>query len=250
MSNERGTRYMISDAAKKVSVEAHVLRYWEEELEIAIARNEMGHRYYTDKDIQLFKNIKELKNQGFQLKAIKMLIPELISNGGKNMDSLIILKEELNRQVMEQTLKETAMKEVAASTPKTEVKKEPKPVEKEIVVVEQSSAVKNMDKGQKMNQFRMILGSMITDVLRENNKELGKEVSTQVSDNVIKEMDYLLRMKEDREEERFKKLDESIRNVQRSRREVAAAKSEEKKQRRHRMKMAKRKKRALRSELI
>ena len=26
--------YMISDAAKKVEVEAHVLRYWEEELEI------------------------------------------------------------------------------------------------------------------------------------------------------------------------------------------------------------------------
>ena len=122
-----------------------------------------------DKDIQLFKNIKELKNQGFQLKAIKMLIPELISNGGKNMDNLIILKEELNRQVMEQTLKETAMKEVAASTPKAEVKKEPESIEKEIVVVEQSSPVKNMDKGQKMNQFRMILGSMITEVLRENN---------------------------------------------------------------------------------
>ena len=57
MSNERGTRYMISDAAKKVSVEAHVLRYWEEELEITIARNEMGHRYYTDKDIQLLSLI-------------------------------------------------------------------------------------------------------------------------------------------------------------------------------------------------
>ena len=31
------TRYMISDAAKKVEVEAHVLRYWEEELELPIA---------------------------------------------------------------------------------------------------------------------------------------------------------------------------------------------------------------------
>ena len=27
-------RYMISDAAKMVDVEAHVLRYWEEELEL------------------------------------------------------------------------------------------------------------------------------------------------------------------------------------------------------------------------
>ena len=31
-------RYMIKDAAKLVEVESHVLRYWEEELELPIAR--------------------------------------------------------------------------------------------------------------------------------------------------------------------------------------------------------------------
>ena len=64
-------RYLISDAAKKVDVESHVLRYWEEELELNIPRNEMGHRYYTDFHIRLFKQIKELKEKGYQLKAIK-----------------------------------------------------------------------------------------------------------------------------------------------------------------------------------
>ena len=54
--------YLISDAAKQVQVESHVLRYWEEELELPIARNEMGHRYYTEDDIQLLKHIKKLKN--------------------------------------------------------------------------------------------------------------------------------------------------------------------------------------------
>ena len=57
--------YMISDAAKMVDVESHVLRYWEEELKIDIPRNEMGHRYYTDTYIHLFKEIKNLKEQGF-----------------------------------------------------------------------------------------------------------------------------------------------------------------------------------------
>lgn len=38
------TRYMISDMAKKVDVEAHVLRYWEEELDIGVSRTELGHR--------------------------------------------------------------------------------------------------------------------------------------------------------------------------------------------------------------
>ena len=67
-------RYMISDAANLVNVEAHVLRYWEEELELEIPRNEMGHRYYTNENIQQFLKIKELKEQGYQLKAIKMVI--------------------------------------------------------------------------------------------------------------------------------------------------------------------------------
>ena len=39
-------RYMISEAAKQVHVESHVLRYWEEELNLKIGRTEMGHRYY------------------------------------------------------------------------------------------------------------------------------------------------------------------------------------------------------------
>ena len=52
------TRYMISDASKQVNVEAHVLRYWEEELALDIPRNEMGHRYYTEEHIRMFKQIK------------------------------------------------------------------------------------------------------------------------------------------------------------------------------------------------
>ncbi len=67
-------RYMISDAANIVNVESHVLRYWEDELELDIPRNEMGHRYYTNENIQEFQRIKELKEQGYQLKAIRMIV--------------------------------------------------------------------------------------------------------------------------------------------------------------------------------
>ena len=70
-------RYMISDAARMVALEQHVLRYWEDELELPIARNEMGHRYYTEDNIRMFHRIKELKEQGYQLKAIKTLLPEM-----------------------------------------------------------------------------------------------------------------------------------------------------------------------------
>lgn len=67
-------RYMISDAANIVNVESHVLRYWEDELELNVPRNELGHRYYTKENIQEFQRIKELKEQGYQLKAIRMIV--------------------------------------------------------------------------------------------------------------------------------------------------------------------------------
>lgn len=70
--------YMISEAAKHVGVESHVLRYWEEELDLPIGRTEMGHRHYTKEDIQLFSCIKELKEQGLLLKEIKQLLPDML----------------------------------------------------------------------------------------------------------------------------------------------------------------------------
>ena len=75
------TRYLISETAKLVQVEPHVLRYWEEELELRIGRNELGHRYYTPFDIQLFLKINELKSKGLQLKAIRTLIRRAMSLG-------------------------------------------------------------------------------------------------------------------------------------------------------------------------
>ena len=71
------TRYLISEAARRVKVESHVLRYWEDELDLKIGRTEMGHRYYTEEDIQLFCCIKKLKQEGMLLKDLKALIPEL-----------------------------------------------------------------------------------------------------------------------------------------------------------------------------
>ncbi len=69
--------YLISDASKQVDVESHVLRYWEDELELDIPRNDMGHRYYTEYHIRLFRQIKELKEKGYQLKAIKSALNKL-----------------------------------------------------------------------------------------------------------------------------------------------------------------------------
>ena len=180
------TRYMISDASRLVDVEAHVLRYWEEELGLPIGRNEMGHRYYTEEDIRLFRHIKGLKDGGVQLKAIKQLLPEL-EKGDVKLEGLLARASGI-------------------------------PV----------SADGDTAREERMQQFQCIMSRLIAEALEDHTEKMGCEISTQVSGQVIKEMDYLLRMKEEREDERFRRLDETIRNSQKSRKEKAAIAKEEK----------------------
>ena len=95
--------YMISETAKRVSVETHVLRYWEEELNLTIGRTEMGHRYYTEEDLQLFHCIKELKEQGMLLKDLKSLIPDMLQT--RNTLRLRKLEAVANQPDVEKTKK-------------------------------------------------------------------------------------------------------------------------------------------------
>nr|WP_317361933.1 helix-turn-helix domain-containing protein [uncultured Blautia sp.] len=68
------TVYSVSEAVKVLEIKSHVLRYWEDEMKIPVQRNEMGHRYYTRYDIQVFLSINELKKKGYSLKEIGKLI--------------------------------------------------------------------------------------------------------------------------------------------------------------------------------
>lgn len=86
------TRYTVRQAAEMTGIKAYVMRYWEDELDLHIQRNELGHRYYTGSDIQLFMNIKELKKRGLQLRAIRDLIPQILytaANTDKNNIQLL-----------------------------------------------------------------------------------------------------------------------------------------------------------------
>ena len=229
-------RYIISDASKQVDVEAHVLRYWEDELSLEIPRNEMGHRYYTEENIKLLKNIKFLKEQGFQLKAIKMLLPELIASGGANLDRILDLKEELNSKVLEE--------EQEKQIPQYEEERQPsfyKDLRDDVEItvtqtreVEPAQVEKISVNDDKMQQFQAIITNIVSQALIENNPLLGQELSEQVSDNVLKELNYLMRLKEEKEDERFKKLDETIRIYQKGRSEAAVTKENGKKPKKRR----------------
>lgn len=200
--------YLISDASKKVDVESHVLRYWEEELDLDIPRNEMGHRYYTEFHIRLFRQVKELKEKGYQLKAIKSALDKMT----EAMEDIVIT-DNIMEEDMAAAWKDSKMEQGEGKG--TGIEK-----------VEPGQA-QELIQAEKMEQFQAIMNHIIGQALEANKEKLSQDVGEAVTDKVMKEFEYLMRVNDEKEEERFKQLDETIRSYQKNgkgRAEAAATK--------------------------
>lgn len=228
-------RYMISDAAKKVDVEAHVLRYWEDEVGIEIPRNEMGHRYYRKEDIVLLRSVKDLKEKGFQLKAIKLLLPDLPRIEAMDSARLSDLRQRLDLVLGTEGLEEEANEsEKQQDKPEPESDKLMEPIpednepDKNLMETEYpepySDSLDTENTKNKLNQFRTIMNDIIRSAMEGNNRHLIEEMNQCLTESVTREMDILLRLREEREEERFRGIDRLIRERQNSRGQAAAAK--------------------------
>ena len=193
--------YLISDASRKVDVEAHVLRYWEEELELTIPRNEMGHRYYTDFHIRLFKQVKNLKGKGFQLKAIKHALEQMKKDGK--------LEGELTDELLEQDM-DAALKEL-------------KEEESTAMVAAGEGMPLSASAEEKMAQFQQMMNLIIGRALEVNNEKLSQDISCLVNEKMGKELEFLFQASDQKEEERFRQLDETLRSYQKGGQAEAAA---------------------------
>nr|WP_288625908.1 MerR family transcriptional regulator [uncultured Roseburia sp.] len=230
-------RYMISDAANIVHVESHVLRYWEDELELNIPRNEMGHRYYTKENIAEFQRIKELKEQGYQLKAIRMIVHNGPIEGLTAEAPLPVGQAPLSAgaaAAIPQPVQPAAAQMAAVAQPAQQsvqpvqqsVQAVQPPVAQQTAVAQavqpvapQQLPVKNtaespqsiLNNTDKMAQFTELMTEIVGKALAANNEELGQSISEEVGKQVIKEMNYLMREREEAEEDRFRRLDAAIR---------------------------------------
>ena len=178
--------YTIKEAAKELGVEAHALRYWEEELDLKIDRNTQGRRVYTEEDMQRFKAVMAWKDQGLQLKNIRELI-----HGEQQTASRIIV---YRPKGMTDTL-----------SPSHD---------------EQEHYIENLEKAEKAKRLQELLKQFISESIRESNAELLEIMR----DGLLKELDYQFRLQEEREEERekvriekedehFRHLDENLRSA-------------------------------------
>lgn len=240
------TIYYISEASKKVEVEPHVLRYWEDELKLAIKRNEMGHRCYTEKDIETLRRIKLLKEQGLQLKAIRTVL----QGGGQELYGRKSAgdgpaEEREDGGVEAGTAGETKKPEVGHSRMwmagrETEegLRGDREPIEEKVEDMVMKKAKKYMvtmskgketvlempdegpelkeyegpldeEKEKKAKRLQYLLQHMVTDAVKNANREM----CTEIKESILKELDYQFRQQEERDEERRKLEEEHYRKI-------------------------------------
>ena len=225
-------RYMITETAKRVGVETHVLRYWQKQLELPISRNEMDQRYYKDSDIELFKKVKHLMEKGFQLKAIKMLLSDI--NKPDMQDMLIqetMIQEETRANSVMTGNAETdhsisEVNELSDSSGGREeqmhfMEENMENTDETSLVTEQTHELED-EPNSKINRFGALLNHIILTALKENNDVLSKDIGANITDGVIREMSYLMRVQEEKEEERYRKFDATLRDYQKGRMMAAA----------------------------
>lgn len=212
----------ISDAAREVAVEPHVLRYWEVELGLNISRNAQGHRFYSAKDIRLLGQVKYLKEQGFQLKAIKLLLTDIEQTYSMDKASLEKLKDQLNERIWQE-------EEQASQAPHTAQIMQLHPGKHENtpgltpVPYPQNNY---MQAEEKLRHFEAMMRKMIRRTMEEMAAESEERICDKVTTRLLKEIDYLERQKSELHEKQVKLLQDILAEVKGKELEEVAATEE------------------------
>ena len=145
--------------------------------------------------------VKQLQQDGFTEDMIRQLLPKL--------EQVSALKEGERKELkqrMEQLLPELSSTNKAVT---------PAPAQAEI----------------ESNFYRMYsgFGGAIMEVLNQNNQILLEKMDERISNRILKEMNFLFRERENLEEERYRKLDRTIRECQTARQRFSIEEERKKK---------------------
>lgn len=175
-------------------------------------------RYYTKENIQEFQRIKELKEQGYQLKAIRMIVHNMSPDAQAEVGAVHQGEKQDLHQVTCTSNEKVIKPEqqpgaqvshipdgyaVKADLPVAAGQNTPRSAQNE------SQSV--LDNTDKMAQFTELMTQIVGTAIAANNQELSRCISEDVGEQVIKEMNYLMREQDEADEERFRKLDAAIR---------------------------------------
>ncbi len=192
-----GDYLTVKDVSDMLDTEPYVLRFYEKELNLHIKRNAKGHRVYTMENVEMFKQIQDMREQGLQLKAIEGIVHD-------------------SNQEAKETYEQLSSIQMATVTP---LKKN------------NITAFDITDEDHdKVKQFSVMMKDMFKQALSEYNEqskiEMKEGIKEEVNLAVNQKISQLEEKQNEKSEEYYRKLDETMREVQRIRKEMALQSSE------------------------
>lgn len=178
-----GTEYSVSEAVQQTGVPSHVLRYWEEELQLTIRRTSQGHRVYSEADLELFRRVKELKDKGIQLKAIRVLLEENQRTQGKqNVQEMQNMQEAEARELTER-IRQIERAGEAMDSERGETECEEMHADRDTVDMRKETyEVIPTSGSDNLRQFELILKRMMEEVVEEQNEKLEQAIADLIHD--------------------------------------------------------------------
>ena len=180
----------VKDVAEMLETEPYVLRFYEKELNLTIKRNTKGHRVYTIEDVEMFRRILEMREQGLQLKAIEGIMHD-------------------SNQEVKESYEQLTSGQLAP-------------------VKSNNEGVTTIDISDPENEKVKVFMGMITQAVMEGNKasaeqikqEVKAEIAAEVNNNVDDKLNKIQELQNAKNEEYYRKLDETMREVQKMRKEM------------------------------
>lgn len=191
--------YQVSEAAEVLETEVYTLRYWENQLGLEVPRNASGHRYYEETQIVMFRNVKRLKDAGFGLRQIKAM--------GERMGAVAALSDEKLQELRDRIAGLEAEQELVFA--RKEVQECSSVTETRVVVQEEN--------GDNVRLLQEGMTKWLSELLQKNNENLTRKIEDGVSERMARELRFLFRQQEEKEEERYRRLDRTIREYQQAR---------------------------------
>lgn len=71
-------KYTIKDLSKMIGIKEPTLRKYENDFNLKIPRNEIGHRYYTENEVKVYQQIKAMKDKGAGTEIIKNILDKSV----------------------------------------------------------------------------------------------------------------------------------------------------------------------------
>lgn len=232
MSERADAKYSISETAKMIGIEQSVLRSTEKQLGLEIPRSEGNRRYYREAEVTLLKDVQKLREEGFTLRMIKLLLPKLTEIMDLKAEERRIIRLRMKKILADmqedEEMEAAPVHKKEKEMPKQQLGRQAQRLRELTGMEEQEEnlpAKLTQDKPSELfsenEQGYAVFGTVMTELLMQNNKALLDEMDLRIAQRIMKEMNYLFRERENIEEERYRKLDRTIREYQSARQQTA-----------------------------